>query len=71
MNCKASRSYIGVKRDSQHVRNILSGNSIFESRRSSLSDDGTYVCIANNRKSENNFKLTILRKYKSLIPFKK
>lgn len=71
MNCKASRSYIGVKRDSQHVRNILSGNSIFGSRRSSLSDDGTYVCIANNRKSENNFKLTILRKYKSLIPFKK
>lgn len=68
INCKSS---IKVTRDSQYVRYIQSGDSIFESRRPNLSDDGTYVCIAENRKSENNFKLTILRKYKSLIPFKK
>lgn len=68
-NCKSY--YIEVKKDSQYVKYIQSGDSIFKSRRPNLSDDGTYVCIAENRKSENNFKLTILRKYKSLILFRK
>lgn len=68
MNCKF---FIGVKRDLKFVRYILLGNSIFESCRFSFFDDGIYVCIVNNRKLENNFKLIILCKYKLLILFKK
>lgn len=55
-------SEIVVKRNSQTYRKIQSRDSIFENRAAKNSDNGTYVCTAGKRMSENNFELIIYRK---------
>lgn len=65
-NIPGCDSEIVVKRNSQTYRKIQSRDSIFENRAAKHSDDGTYVCMAGKRMSENNFELIIYRKFITL-----